>query len=287
MSTPLPTLPPTIAPGSADNPVRIVFVNDAAGRAADNAAETLQEALQEATGLTVSVSLQASDRDAVQTLCDAFGGPQALAFVSGPGYSAASALGCGAPLFLAQGEDDALNREIMLIASEDSEIAVLSDLADKMFCRLAASDLDTWQAPSLLMLAEGLSPTSVLQAVEDVADLDTLVERVASGDCDAAALAVTDFERIAGSEMQETIARLPQTVAVPYGVMMIPPDMPLGVREALVEALRDFGRSSSGPVTLEALTGASSLIPFTEGALDDWDAFIARTGLDFAGFATE
>ena len=196
MSTPLPTIPPTVAPGSADNPVRVVLVSAATGRAADAAVRSLQEAVQDAANLTLDVETATIDRDGVQALCGAFDGPQALAFVSGLGYAAATALGCGETVFVAQGADDATSREIIVIASEDSEITALAGLNDKTLCRLSDSDLDTWLAPSLLMLSEGLSPTSTLREVVDVADLDALVAGVASGDCDAAALPAAEFERI-------------------------------------------------------------------------------------------
>ncbi|MFN8377331.1 MAG: PhnD/SsuA/transferrin family substrate-binding protein [Anaerolineae bacterium] len=284
MSTPLATLPPTIAPGSADNPVRFLIVTDATGRAANSAAAALRDALQEGTDLTMEVQLVSSDRDAVEALCNAFDGPQALALVSAPGYSAASALNCGFPLFLVQNDSDAVSRDIVPIASEDSDIETLSGLTGHTFCRLSATDLNTWQAPSLVMLAEGLPPTSTLKEVVDVADLDTLVEQVASGDCDAAALALDDYERIASSEQQDTITQLPQTLSLPLGVIMAANEFPLGMRQTLTEALRTFVRSTDGVGALDALAGAAGLVPYTDGALDDWNAFIARTGIDFAGF---
>lgn len=284
MSTPLATIPPTVAPGSADNPVRFVVVTDATGRAADAAASRLSDALQEATDLTIDVQIVSSDRAAVSALCESFDGPPALALVSAPGYSAASALGCGFPLFVIENRDEPAGREIVVIASEASRIGALADLGGKSFCRLSATDLNTWQAPSLLMLANGLAPTSTLKEAIDVPDLDTLVEQVAAGDCDAAALALDDFERIAGPDAQDSITRLPRTLALPFGVVMAADELPLGVRVALSGALSDFARSAAGANTLNTLTGADRLTPYTDGALDDWDALIAQTGLDFAGF---
>jgi len=284
MSTPLATLPPTVAPGSADNPLRFVIVTDAEGRAANSAVTTLTDALQAATGLTVDVTLVSSDRDAVEALCNAFDGPPALALVSAPGYSAASALNCGLPLFLLSGASDATSRELVFIASEDSGITGLSGLAGAAFCRLNANDLTTWQVPALWMLAQQLPPTSTLNAVTDVAGLDALVEQVASGDCDAAALAADDLERSLSPELEADITRLTPTLNLPLGVVMAAREVPLGIREALAGALSEFGRSASGADVLEALTGAQGLVTFTEGALADWDAFIARTGIDFASF---
>jgi ABC-type phosphate/phosphonate transport system substrate-binding protein len=273
-----------VAPGSADNPVRLLIVSAASGRAADSALETLRDGVGEAANLTLEAETIATDRDAVQALCAAFDGPQALAIVSAPGYSAASALGCGVPVFLAQSADDSTSREIVVIASEESDLTALADLRDKTFCRLSDSDLDTWLAPSLLLLAEGLPPTSTLRETVDVADLDALVQGVASGDCDAAALPRTTFERIADSDQQDSMTVLPQTVELPLGVVMVAPEMPLGVRTALLEALDDWSSTADGSDALDALIGAAGLVPYTHGALDDWDAFIARTGLDFASF---
>jgi ABC-type phosphate/phosphonate transport system substrate-binding protein len=284
MSTPLPTIPPTVEPGSAENPVRVVLVSAASGRAADSAVDDLQSAVQADAGLTLDVATTETDREAVQALCAAFDGPQAIAFVSGLGYSAASALDCGEPAFLARGADGATTREIIMIASEESEVAVLSDLQDKSFCRLSESDLDTWLAPSLLMLSAGLPPTAALREVVDLADFDALVAGVISGDCDVAALPRAEFERIADSDAQEAITVLPQSVELPLGVVMVAPEMPLGVRTALTEALDAWADTADGADALDTLISASELAPFNQGALDDWDALIARTGLDFASF---
>jgi ABC-type phosphate/phosphonate transport system substrate-binding protein len=275
MSTALPTLVPTLAAGSEDNPIQFVVVTQMEGRRADNAADALQTALSEATGLTVQVTLTESDRDAVA----------ALAFVSAPAYSAAVALDCGLPLLLAvDGDSAALEREVILIASEESEIGVLADVVGTTFCRLSAADLVTWQAPSLLMLAEGLMPTTALRAVVDVPDLDTLVERVAAGNCDVAALDAADFERIADEEARAAITRLPQTVTLPLGMVMAAPELPLGARDALQDALREYARTAAGASALGDLFGASGLALPASDSLAGWDAFMARTGFDFAAF---
>lgn len=284
MSTPLATLPPTIAPGAADNPIRFVIVTDVVGRTADLAAGALRDALQDETGLMLDVTTVSSDRDAVEALCAAFDGPPALALLSAPGYSAASALGCGLPLFLVEDDEDAMAKEIVVIASEDSGITILSGLTGSTFCRLSATDLDTWQAPALLMMSEGLVPTSALRAVEDVADLDMLVERVADGECDAAALAREDYERIAAPEMQRSIDQLTPSVMLPLGVVLAAAELPLGERNALTEALSAWARSAEGARALGNLLGAAGLVSYTDGALDDWDALINRAGIDFASF---
>jgi ABC-type phosphate/phosphonate transport system substrate-binding protein len=285
MSTALPTLVPTLAAGSEDNAIRFVVVTQAQGRRAETAADALQAALSEATGLNVEVAVTESDRDAVAALCAAFDGPPAIAFVSAPAYSAAVALDCGLPLLLAyDGDSGEMEREVILIASEESEISVLADIAGKTFCRLGAVDLVTWQAPSLLMLAEGLMPTTALRDVVDVDDLDTLVEQVAAGDCDVAALDAGDFERIADAEARAAITRLAQSVRLPPGMVMTAPELPLGARDALQEALRDYARTAAGASALDDLFGASGLALPASDSLASWDAFMARTGFDFAAF---
>ncbi len=285
VSTPLPTLVPTVAAGAEDNPIQFVIVNEADGRGIQSAADDLEAALRDATGLSVQVSPVDSDRTAVAALCAAFDGPPAVAYVSAPGYSAAVALGCGFPLLLAQDSDnDALARVVILIASEDSDINLLGDVTDAVFCRLSATDLATWQAPSLLMLANNIAPTSALREVVDVPDLDTLIEQVAAGDCDIAALYSDDFERIADEELRANITQLPQSVSLPFGVVIAAQEVPLSAREALKEALRDYARTADGANVLSSLLGAGALALPASDSLAEWDAFINSTGLDFAGF---
>lgn len=283
VSTPLATIMPTLAAGTDGNPIQFVIVSTASGRAAQTAASTLEGVLREATGLGLHVALASSDRDAVAALCAAFDGPPALAFVSAPGYSAAAALGCGLPLLLAQ-DSELAAREVIVIASQDSRIDDLSDVTGKTFCRLDMTDLATWQAPSLLLLANGIAPTVALREVVDLPDLDTLVEQVAAGDCDVAALYAADFERIADADAQANITRLPQSVSLPPGVVMAAREVPLGARTAIQEALREFARTPEGANVLRPLFGATTMVLPASDSLAGWDAFIARTGLDFAAF---
>lgn len=283
VSTPLATLVPTLAAGAEDNPILFVIASPNSGRAVQSAASALESALREATGLSLRVSSVDNDRDAVAALCAAFDGPPALAFVSVPGYSAASALDCSLPLLLAQDPESAA-REVIVIASQDSKIDDLADVAGKTFCRLNAADLATWQAPSLLLLANDVMPATALREVVDLPDLDTLVEQIAAGDCDVAALYAADFERIADADIQADITRLPQSVSVPPGVVLAAREVPLGARAALQDALRQFARADEGANALRLLFGASSVVLPASDSLADWDAFIARTGLDFASF---
>ena len=284
MSTPLPTIPPTEVPGVEGNPIPFVVVHADAGRAATSAAGDLSAALREESGLEVDVRIVESDREAVELLCAAFGGDPAFAWVSAPGYSAAMAQLCGLPVLVSQ-QGDATSTNVLFIGSEDSGIASLADLDSATFCRVAASDLWTWQAPVLLMMAEGLSPTTVLREVVDVADLDTLVRQVAAGDCDAAALRASDYERIADAEMDESLVRLETDLEVPLGVVLTAPETPLGIRDAVTEALSAIARTGEGSAALEALFGADSFTPPTDDTLENWDAMIAQTGFDFGGQA--
>lgn len=285
MSTPLATLAPTLVAGSEDNPVQLVIVHESSGRAARNAASALQEALAESTDLTLEVNLVDSDRAAVEALCRSFNGPPAVAFVSGPGYSAASALGCGSPVLLAEDpESEAVTRDVIVIAGPDSDISVLADLRDATFCRLGATDLASWQAPSLLLLANGLTPTTLLRDEVDQPDLDALLEQVMAGDCDAGALYADDFEGVATDEQLEGITRLEPAVSLPMGVVMASTETALGVRTALTEALRDLARTDDGADLLDTLFGAAGLVVPDSDSLAAWDEFIASTGIDFAAF---
>ncbi len=285
MSTPLATLAPTAVAGSDENPVQLVIVHESSGRAVRNAAGALQEALAESTDLVVEVTLVDSDRAAVEALCRSFDGPPALAFVSGPGYSAAAALGCASPVLLAEDpESEAVTRDAVVIAGPDSDISVLADLRNATFCRLSATDLASWQAPSLLLLANGLTPSTLLREEVDVPDLDTLIAQVAADECDAAALYADDFEGVASDEQQEEITRLEPAVSLPLGVVMASTETPLGVRTALTEALRDLARTDDGAGLLDTLFGVGGLVVPAEDSLDAWDEFIASTGIDFAAF---
>jgi ABC-type phosphate/phosphonate transport system substrate-binding protein len=243
----------------------------------NRAAGNVQDALLEETGLVVEIELVEHDSDGVAALCDAIGGTPAVAWVSGVGYAAASAEGCGVPALMVEqgtGQRATTGEEVQIIVNRALGITEIAALAGQTFCRLGYDDLYTWLVPNLMLRAGGISemPDAV-----DSPDIEALVEAVAAGDCDAAGISASDFDEF-GDDADDSVRALSQTVTIPYAVFMYPPATTLDTRTRLVDGLMAMAESSD----LETLLDQDGLTQVNEGDLDDLNTFLSNTGLDFA-----
>jgi phosphonate transport system substrate-binding protein len=286
-STLLPSLTPTIAPGSADNPIRLFILRPpgaATQGSLNNAADALTDALAEQAGITVDITLVDNDAESIRALCGAITGDvPTAAWVSGLGYSAATGLDCAFPSLQVERtvDGDAQTGEtVQIIVNDSLGITSIPDLEGRAFCRVDYSDLYSWIVPTLLLQANGLDPISGPDVIQDVGDTQSLIDEVASGDCDAAGISAADFADLTDSDTRDAIRTLNQTVVVPYAILMYTPVVPLGQRNALDEALLALG--ADGASSLGTLLNADDLTRLAEGSLDEWTAFIGRTDLDFS-----
>lgn len=279
-STPLPTLEPTVPPGSEDNPIRLAFVTPAnLTRGALNRAVTeIEQALQDTTDLIITLLPTASDAEALAALCGSFSGPPTAAFLSGLGYAAASAQGCGAATLWVT-RDRAGTETVQIILPDESEVPSAAGLVGADFCRLSLEDQYTWLLPSLILRAGGVTPDE-LRSISDMETIDALVEAVAAGECDAAGLTAAQFEESAAGAVRTAIRTLNETVEVPISVLVYPLEVPLGARTAVNEALLDLaaGRGDA----LETLLRGDDLARADEDTLLAFEDFVRSAGLDFA-----
>jgi ABC-type phosphate/phosphonate transport system substrate-binding protein len=279
-STPLPELDPTLVPGAEDNPIRMTILR-ARGVTSETtlnrAVNNVEEALLEETGLTIAVELVETDADGVAALCEAVTGSPAVAWVSGIGYAAVSAKGCGVPALMVEresGRQTTTSGDVEIIVNSRLGISDVPSLAGQTFCRLGYSDLYSWLVPTLILRADGVS---ALPDAVDSPDIEALLESVASGECDAAGITAADFDEF-GSDVEDSVRVLNQTVPMPYAIFMHPPEMTLDVRTRLIDGLLTMEQSSD----LATLLHQDGLARFEEGDLDEFDSFLRSTGLDFA-----
>lgn len=282
-STALPTLQPTLAPGSADNPVRVLFVArpDAQSQNVLNrAGDDLTTALAEVSGLQVSIEVVEDDAGAVAALCEGRVGQPIAAWTTGLGYASATALNCGAPLLQVERTVDGQTRAgevVQFIANRDVGISGVSALNGYRLCRLSLTDFYTWLVPSLLLQSEGVSPASDITEIAEAENLDDVVDAVAAGECDAAAMRASDYEALAsGDTLQSTVALTP-SVEVPYSLLLTPNELPLGTRTALRDAFLTLAGDENE--ALQDLLEFDSVTAVDDDDMNDFDAFVGRTGL--------
>jgi ABC-type phosphate/phosphonate transport system substrate-binding protein len=267
-------------PGAEDNPIRMTILQpdgatsqSSLNRAADNVAE----ALLEESGLTVEVELVASDADGVAALCGAVSGSPAVVWVSGVGYAAASAQACGVPALLVErgnGRQATTGEDVQIVVNAALGITDVSNLVGQTFCRLGYNDLYTWLIPLLILKSDGVS--NMPDAV-DSPDIESLLEAVAAGECDAAGMRASDFDDF-GGDVEDSVRILNESVTTPYAVFMHPPELPLDTRTRLIDGLLAMAESDD----LQTLLDQDGLARYEDGDLDEFDSFLRSTGLDFA-----
>lgn len=241
-------------------------------------AETAVEAaLLEETGLIVDVELVGSDADSVAALCSVDGSPDA-AWVSGLGYAAAAAQGCGVPELIVErgtGRRVSTTETVVIIVNDAFEASGVGGLVGETFCRVGYDDFYTWLVPMLMLQAGGV--TDVPDTV-DVADVEALIQAVAAGDdCIAAGLTAADLDRF-GGDAADSVRALNRTAAVPYAIFMVSSQLSLDTRARLVDGLLDMAESDG----LETLLDQDNLVRVSADTLDEFDAFLRSTGIDFA-----
>lgn len=284
-STPLPAIDPTPVPGSEDNPIRFVVVRPPTGtdRQINTAATNLAEALSEESSLVVTVDVVDSAGEAVAALCDAVGGVPTAAFLNGIAYAVANAQGCGSAALIGRrgsGNSATTAETVQIIVNENVGFTGLGGLLDPAveFCRLGFDDLNSWLVPILIMEAANVQPTAIANVV-DYEDEESLIQAVADGDCAAAGVAQSQYEDIADASARAVIDVLGSPVDIPYQILAYPLEVPLGARLILNEALLDYTDSS-----LRTLLGVDRMIRLTDDSLTSFNAFLRRTGIDFATF---
>jgi ABC-type phosphate/phosphonate transport system substrate-binding protein len=281
-STPLPALPTAVPPGAEDNPLRMVLRPAGPRTTANNAAGQLEEALLEEAGLAVELVLVDRYAEALAALCESTAGRVSVAWLDGLALGAAQAQGCGTPMVLVErgGRDAQTGEVVQMVANSDLGVGEVAALEGTTFCRVSYTDPYTWLIPSLLLQSGGVRPLYDLEAVNDYEDTTALLEAVASGECDAAGLAQTDFEADADADVRDGVTVLAETPPFPYDVLFYPLEAPLGVRIALNDALLAIAEDPARSQMLEDLLDIDGLRRVETGDFDDLNAFLERTGLD-------
>lgn len=280
-STPLPEIATAVPAGQEGNPVQMVIYS-AAPRAAANFTARFETALNEASGLAIQVQVVSRYAEALAALCASADGTVSAAWMDGITYMAAVAQGCGEPVLMVERgtRRNARTGETgTIIVNSDSSITSAAQIKGKDFCRLGYADFWTWMVPSLVLQSKGVNPLADLKSITDYEDTDALIGAVAAGDCAAAGVASS---ALPDGDPPEGVTVLETTVEFPYAVLMLPPQLPLGARTALLDALTTMAEDTDSGAIMQGLLEQDALQPVTADDLADLTTFLQSTGLDFA-----
>lgn len=167
----------------------------------------------------------------------------------------------------------------VIVADASLGTSDLGLVSGRTFCRVDLRDFYSWLLPSLVLQTRGLDLDRAAANVVDYADSAALLRAVGRGDCAAAGLPREAYDALAPVEGARVIF---ETVAMPYGILMTPLEVGLGVRLSLVEHLPALAADAQDGRALYLLLGQAALLPVEPGDLADLDAFMQSTGLDFA-----
>jgi phosphonate transport system substrate-binding protein len=286
-STPLPAVATAIPAGAEGNPLRMVLRPDGSMSAARNAISDFEAAVLEKSGVVIQVELVERYAEAVAALCQSSAGQISVAWLNGASYIAARAENCGIPIAQVQRgqrRDAQTGEAASLIVNADANISTISALNDRSFCRLAYDDFYTWLAPTLILRANGLNPVTNVGGTTDYDDLPTMIEAVAAGDCDVAGIPAGALDLYADDlgDAVENVEILTTTVDFPYAILTIPPEVPLGTRLSLDDAIVALADDDVIAVKMRDLLGQSAVLPVTIEDFADLETFMNSTNLDFS-----
>jgi hypothetical protein len=295
--------PTPISPGREQNPLRVMFVPpdpDAVG----GAAGTLQSELRSRSGLAIEVVTVPNDGAALDALCDYNDQNRFVAaWLKGPSAVLALARECGdVALMGVSGGQTGLAGEIVGRPGTG-----LASVRSRVFCRVETGDFYSWTLPNLAMEAEGIDPLDIGE-VDNYPGYEFIFEAIVDGNCAATGIPAGLLETPDYEEFSQQLGVAYTTLPMPYGVLIYPPELLLGDREALTAAFLDVvgytppddadaaptGTPGASLVVLEpeqlttiegallALLGAENVMPATADDLAAVRAFMEDAGYDVA-----
>mgnify|MGYP002335985059 CR=1 FL=1 len=280
-STALPALPTDEPLGSEANPIQMLVVTSDPA-AIETELTALQTAIGDATGLSLEIVAGERPAEALAALCASPDGIVSIAWLDGLSALAANAQGCGDLTLTAERQlDDETSaaQTIQIITRRAAEN--IAALEGRTFCRVSATDLETWLYPSILLKANGLDVASAIEGTEDVASAAEVAAAVAGNDCDAAGISTETFAAL-DEDTQNDLTVLEPTLSVPYRVMVYPQQASLGVRSAIDNALGGFAGNPEQLPLLQAVLMADDVRPLTAADLDSLRDALRAADLDLA-----
>ncbi len=285
-STALPALPTLPPPGSSESPIYIALV-PANRQAAVDAVEQLRETLADRLELDIRFTLVDRQAEALAALCASPTGTLSAAWIDGLTHAAAEALNCGDAALVGEravGQVRRTTETVQIVVRAAETIDSLAQLSARNFCRLNVQDINSWLLPSLLLRANGIDPIGDLGRIRDYDDNEALIEGLIDRECDAAGITESDLASLS-AEANEAVRSI-ASIEVPFGVLLYPQEIGLGLREQINAALQGISAAEQFADAMRAVFGQDGLrIPVA----DDFEPLadlIERTDLDLAALGS-
>lgn len=151
---PVSTAAPAI--GTAEHPIKVLFVPSVETQVIVSGGEVMAEALKQATGLEFEVSVPTSYAATIEEMCAS--PADTMAFIPGLGYALASQL-CGVDVAFKAVRFGYPVYWAMFIVQRDSDIQTLQDLNGKKWGYGDAGSTSGYMVPLVMMREMGITPS--------------------------------------------------------------------------------------------------------------------------------
>ncbi len=244
ISTPL-VYPATPQPvGSRSNPLRWVMV-PSDPQAAEPLRAAFSALLSDGLDAVVEVELVATMGDVIEQVCTPSLEQVTMGTVDALGYAIVRARGCAnAAMRFVNGSS--VGDEILIVTRQAESLEAARSL-NLPFCRLNSADVESWVLPTLL-LRTLRQDESVLGQPLDRRSYTESLRTIGGGGCWGAAVPARIYNslRAANDPLVEGMRVLERTPRLPYGVVMIPPSVPLELQARLIAMLEDETQAAVG-----------------------------------------
>jgi phosphonate transport system substrate-binding protein len=171
-----------------------------------------------------------------------------------------------------------------IIASVDSGIQSIEDLAGKTFARPDPLSTSGWIIPSLTMRAAGVNPDTDLEQIVDAGGHTAVVTAVYNGDVDAGATFVDARGNIQedNPDVMEKVVVIEVSAPIPNDGVQFSPSVPEEMREKIVTALLEIVETEEGNEALNQAYQWTALERHGDDFYDPFRQVLQAAGVDAA-----
>jgi len=270
--------PPTAEPGTVENPIIMAFVPSGDTLEIIASGDTLAEMVSQKTGLLVAAKA-ATDFAAVrEAMC---AGSAQISWLNTFDYIMAHDQ-CGAEVGLATQRYGSSTYIGLIIVRGDSGITTLADLKGKTMCWVDPSSTSGYIVPRIYLQANGVNPDTDFVKTIEAGSHSNVVLAVYNGDCDAGAVfndARSSIERDF-PDVKEKVAILATTTEVPNDGMDFARDLPVGMRNQIMNALLEIAGTEEGALVLRTLFSIDGVQAVDDTFYDAFRSDLSRAGVN-------
>lgn len=172
-------------------------------------------------------------------------------------------------------EDVVTGDEGVFFISETFGGQSTSVMQNRILCRLNIRDFYSWFLPTLLLDSANIELLNVI----DKSSPQELVSAVANDECAGGMLSDDQFDALADASGVDVVQR---TIEFPYGVLLYPLEVELGIQLRLNEVLPQMAQDPEAGYALRLLIGQQGLLPITAQDLTELNQFISTAGYDLS-----